>query len=342
MKFTGILLLLSASCFAQIGGNGVYSFLSLPNSARALALGGEAIAFRDDDVNLAYQNPASINTNMHNRLSSSFVDYFAGINYGLVSYARNYKKGTWSTQLHYVDYGTFDRADEFGNLNGTFTASDACFSVGYAQPIDSLFSVGVNFKNIFSSLENYSSYGMAFDLGGFYTSKDKLFQATFLVRNVGFQLKTYNPANQEPIQWQAMAGIVRGFEHIPLKFSVVLHNLQQWDLLYNDPAKPLPTRDALTGDTITYGKRIPEKLMSHIIFGAEVEVTKGLFIRAGYNYWRRQQLKVDNKPGTVGFSWGVGLKISKFVISYARSAYHLAGSPNYFTLSANLNEFYKK
>lgn len=341
MKFLPLFVFLSVSLSAQIGGNGTYSFLSLPNSARALSMGGEAIGFKDDDVNVGFQNPAAINPLMHNRLSTSFVDYFAGINYGLVAYARNWKKGTWSTQLHYVNYGNFIGADEFGNKTGNFTANEGCFSVGYAQPLDSLFSIGFNVKNIFSSLEQYSSYGIAVDIGAHYTSKDKLLQATLVLRNAGRQITGYQPNSTEPIQWQLMGGIVRGFEHIPLKFTTVFHNLQTWDLLYNDPNNPRPTRDALTGDTIIYGKQIAEKLMSHVIFGAELEVTKGLFIRAGYNYWRRQQLKVDNKPGTIGLSWGVGLKIKKYLISYARSAYHLAGSPNYFTLHINLNEFYK-
>jgi hypothetical protein len=51
-------------------------------------------------------------------------------------------------------------------------------------------------------------------------------------------------------------------------------------------------------------------------------------------------MKVDTRLGTVGISWGVGVKIYKFSIAYSRSAYHLAGSPNQFTLTARLSEFY--
>ena len=43
-----------------------------------------------------------------------------------------------------------------------------------------------------------------------------------------------------------------------------------------------------------------------------------------------------------GFSWGIGIRISKFHFSYARSAYHLAGSPNYITLTTNLSDFFVK
>ena len=51
---------------------------------------------------------------------------------------------------------------------------------------------------------------------------------------------------------------------------------------------------------------------------------------------------VDSRLSTVGISWGFGLKISKFGFSYARSAYHLAGSPNVITLTTNLTDFFPK
>jgi hypothetical protein len=82
--------------------------------------------------------------------------------------------------------------------------------------------------------------------------------------------------------------------------------------------------------------------MRHAIIGAEFNITKGLSFRVGYNYQRRQEMKVASKIGTVGISWGLGIKIYKFNLAYARSAYHLAGSPNQVTVSAKLSEFYRK
>jgi hypothetical protein len=41
----------------------------------------------------------------------------------------------------------------------------------------------------------------------------------------------------------------------------------------------------------------------------------------------------------VGFSWGVGLRIYKFKINYARSTYHQVGSPNYLSLTFDINSF---
>jgi hypothetical protein len=44
----------------------------------------------------------------------------------------------------------------------------------------------------------------------------------------------------------------------------------------------------------------------------------------------------------VGFSWGIGIKINKYEISFARSTYSLAGTPNYFTFTFNPSSSLKK
>ena len=80
--------------------------------------------------------------------------------------------------------------------------------------------------------------------------------------------------------------------------------------------------------------------MRHIVIGGELILTKNFNIRLGYNYQRRQEMKVDTKLSTIGFSWGFGFKISKFRFNYSRSAYHLVGSPNYITMTTNLSDFF--
>ena len=85
-----------------------------------------------------------------------------------------------------------------------------------------------------------------------------------------------------------------------------------------------------------------DKMMRHVILGEEIIPTQNFFVNIGYNYRRRMELKIDSRSYTVGFSWGFGLKISKFRFSYGRATYHLAGASNHFSLSTNLNEFYRK
>jgi hypothetical protein len=69
---------------------------------------------------------------------------------------------------------------------------------------------------------------------------------------------------------------------------------------------------------------------------------ENFYVNVGYNYQRRQELKVLVRVGMVGFSWGFGMKINKYRFSYGRATYHLAGASNHFSLSVNLSEFYKQ
>lgn len=347
MKRFGLIILQAilfvANTNAQIGGQNIYRFINLPNSSRILSIGGDNVSFRDDDPAMAYLNPALLNPSMNKSLLMSYSDYFAGINYGYASYAMN--AGSFATLhagVHYVNYGTFDQADNTGEITGEFTAGEYCFTAGAGKSIDSLFSIGVNLKAISSRLEQYSSFGMAMDAGFSYLSKSKLFEAGLVLRNLGYQFSTYTTGNREKLPLELTAGISGKLKHVPLRLSLTAHNLQQPDLSFRDPSIPEETIDPLSGDTIVDKISIPNKIMRHAIVAAELSIVKGFTVRIGYNYQRRQEMKVASRIGTVGISWGVSAKIYKFSLSYGRSAYHLAGSPNQITVSARLSEFYTR
>jgi hypothetical protein len=82
--------------------------------------------------------------------------------------------------------------------------------------------------------------------------------------------------------------------------------------------------------------------MKHINFGLEFTPGKVFYLNMGYNYKRREELKLADKPGMVGFSWGCGLKIHMVHVSFGRARYHLAGVTNHLTININLNEFKQK
>ena len=82
--------------------------------------------------------------------------------------------------------------------------------------------------------------------------------------------------------------------------------------------------------------------MRHVIFGVEFIPVKNLYVRVGYNYRRRKEMLIESKTSTVGISWGFGIKISKFYLSYGRATYHLAGASDHFSISTDLDSFKKK
>ncbi len=329
-------------CFSQTGGNNTYEFLNLATPARIVALGGSLISVKDNDLNLSFQNPSLLDSTMHNNLSLSYIDYFSDIQYGYAAYSRTYKKlGSFSAGMQFLDYGTFTSADVTGQINGQFTAAEYALNLSYARPIDSIFAVGATLKTIYSVLGEYSSMGNAIDLGGIYTHKNKLTSAGLVIKNVGMQWKSYY-ADREPIPFEIQLGFSQKISHAPFRVNFTFTHLEKWDLTYTDPS--ISTADPITGETVEKSRvsRFSDKLSRHIVFGGEILLSKNFHLRVGYNFQRRQELKLDTRYGITGFSFGFGLKINRFHLSYGYAKYHLAGGPNHFTISTNLSEFSKK
>ena len=340
-----VFLLITPVIQAQIGGESTYEFLNLPNSARIAAMGGDYLAIYDDDITLSLANPSLINENMHNNLGFSYVDYYVDINYGFAQYGRHFEKvGTFVASMQFINYGTFDRADETGQRNSTFTAGEYALNIGWGRRLHPHWSIGANFKGIYSSFESYNSFGLAVDVSGSYVHEERDFTASLIARNIGIMLKGYYSGQSHPLPFELQLGMAKGLAHIPLRFSFLYHSMQKWDLTYDDPLVVAENTDPITGEVNDPSgiADFADKFMMHIVLGAELNITDFLSLRGGYNYGRRQDLGVRTKMSTVGFSWGLGVRISKFHFSYARSKYHLAGSPNYITLTLNLEEFTKK
>ena len=83
-------------------------------------------------------------------------------------------------------------------------------------------------------------------------------------------------------------------------------------------------------------------MFDHLIIAAEFLPSEHFFAIVAYNAQRRNEMTISTKSGTVGFSWGVGMRYDKFSFSYGRARYHLAGGSNHFTLTTNLSSFYRK
>jgi hypothetical protein len=340
LPYCFIILFPFLPCFSQIGGNNTYNFLNLTNPARVSALGGTAISIKDNDLNLSFQNPALLDSTMHNFLSFNYADYFTDIQYGYAAYSRTYKKiGNFSAGMQFIDYGKFIRADIYGTISGQFTAAEYALNLAYSRPLDSVFSVGGALKTIYSKFGEYTSYGNTLDLGAVYNNQTYLFSAALVVKNIGRQWKSYNEI-REPLPFEIQLGISKKLAHAPFRLNFTATHLEKWDLTYVDPATIIV--DPLTGTTKSKSKIsvFGDKLARHIVFGGEILLTKNFHLRVGYNYQRRQELKLESRPGIAGFSFGFGFKVLKFNFSYAYSKYHAAGGPNNFTISTNLSEFY--
>lgn len=343
MRHQFLLLLLCFSYFskAQIGGLGTYKFLDSPVSARETALGGLGIAVSDNDANLSLNNPAILKKEMNRHLNLSYINYFSDINYGYASFIKHIDSvGTFSGGLKFASYGEFTHTDASGYELGTFSAGDYILVLGYGRQIDSNFSVGLNFKPVFSSLYTYWSVGAAIDLSAMYYNKSREFVATFALKNIGHQIKPYTKNNTEPLPFQIVAGISKIPAHIPVRLSAVFHHLQRPELRYTDSTLIEDNAFKSAFEEVKDPKgTFMNNVFRHIILSSEFLVTDNIHLRLGYNFQRRNEMAIANTSGFTGFSWGFGFKIKKFQISYGSATYHVAGATNNFTISTNLSEF---
>lgn len=326
-----------SSCFSQTGGDNVYEFLDLTHSGFVAALGGTNVSLVTGDLNMAYQNPALLRDDMNKSLAINYVDYFAGINYGMAMYSQTFRNtGNFAAGITYLNYGTFTEADISGTITGTFKASEYAFSIIYSREIDSTFSIGINLKPVLSYLERYTSAGFAIDAGASWHSSNNLLSVGVVIKNAGYQITTYAGEPHEKLPFEIQAGLSRRLAYAPLRFSLTIRHLEKFDLThqylpYGTPATGTPDKSEFL-----------ENMMRHIILGAELIPHKNFYFCGGYNYQRRQELKLDSKVSTIGFSWGFGINTTLLDIGFGRATYHLAGSSTHLSVILKTGNIYKK
>lgn len=331
------LLFISTLGYSQLGGRATYQFLNLVNNPRQAALGGKIVTNYDYDPTQALFNPASINPEMDNQLSLNYTNYIGDVNYGTATYAYLWDRRTQvlHTGITYVNYGKFDGYDENGEPTASFSGSDVAISFGHARNIAFTdFHVGVNAKLISSTLEQYSSFGVALDIGIMYYYPEWDLHITGVARNVGTQLTPYD--NQyERLPLDVIFGISQTLENIPIRWHFTMDNLQQWQLAFNNP-----NRDQTDLEGATTGERINfiDHAFRHMILGIELFPESGFNLRLGYNLRRGEELRILEQRSFAGLSAGFSIKLNKLRFSYSYAQFNGAASSGYLGLNIDLND----
>lgn len=325
------------SSSAQTGGDNVYEFLNLTHSGLVTSLGGSNVSITGDNLNLSYHNPALLDSSMDRALALNYVNYFAGINYGLAMYSRSFDRtGNFSAGITYLNYGSFTEASPTGEITGSFAASEYAISFIYSRNIDSLLSIGIDFKPVLSHLEKYTSLGFAFDLGMAWHNRTNRFSAGFVIRNAGLQLTTYAGEQQEKLPFEIMAGASYRLEYAPLRFSLTLRHLEKYDLT-NQSTEP----GTLLNESSSKNN-FADNALRHIIPGIELIPHKNFYLSAGYNIQRRKEMQVLSKGSAAGFTWGFGINTTILDIEFGRAVYHLAGATTNISIILRTDRIYRK
>ena len=341
---SGLLLLagMSARPLAaqQLGGRTVFPFLDLPTGAQQAALGGMNVSARNDDPTMLFASPALLNPEMDGRLALSYVAYVADIKQSTAAYVFNTEKyGRFGVGVTYLSYGNFESYDAAGNSLGTFGVNE--YTVGVSDSYTKgKFTFGATTKLAVSSIAGNRSLAGVGDAGVVYKHPTADFTAGLAVKNAGYQFLPYPGTGRGPLPLDVQLGATIKPEHMPVRFSLTAHHLQQWDIQYLDP-NARGQLDA-SGNEKKATRSFGDNLARHFTASAALVLGKGLNIRVGYNHLMRRELRLDNTSGSAGLSFGVMLKISTFQIDYTHATLQAAGSSEYFTIARNLDSLFKK
>lgn len=328
----------------QVDSQTSFNFINIPSSSRVSALGGVVNHIKDNDLSLAYGNPALLNPEMDNQAVFSYTSYLSTSGYGFFSYGRDFKDiGTFALNILYLDYGSFNETDVSGQVIGQFKAKETALNVAYSRMIADRLSIGGQIKFLFSNLEQYSAFGMGLDLGLTYHIEEEYLTTSLVFKNMGAQMSAYHSGDEKAdLPFNIQLGVTKRMKHAPFRLGLILDNLQKWDLTYTDP-NLIGKRDPLTGEPIVIEESsFGDKFMRHVIVSAEILIGDAIRIQMAYNYRRRKELKVNNSPGMAGLSFGVGAKIKAFDISYSLSSYTRAANTHQFTLAMRFSDMKKE
>jgi len=291
-------------------GQNTYDFLKVDMSARAASLGGSFVT-NNDDVDVLFYNPAGMSFLEKDPVSFSFVKHLMDINLFSLAYSTEFENiGRFGSAIKYINYGSFDEADEFGNRTGEFSAGELAFILGYTNEFTENFYYGANAKVIYSSIADKSSSAVGLDLGINYEIPKQQLNLAAAILNLGTQLSSYIDT-KEDLPLDITIGISKRLENLPVRLSLDFHQLnKERDELYQH----------LKGFTI----------------GAEFYLSEVFTLRFGYDNEARSDLKVGSSSGIAGFNGGLGVKISEYVFNYGYSSLGTIGAMHRIGLSTSI------
>lgn len=300
----------------------VFNFLRLPLSAHAAALGGNNISLIEDDITLAYHNPALLINVSDKTLNLNYMTYIADSKVAGAMFNKVFgERSVGAVAARYVDYGSFDGYDENNGATGSFNAKDIEVEIMYSYLLTDMLSGGVAGKFITSKYESYSSIALGIDLGLNYYNEDKDFSASLTMKNLGGQVKAFDDKT-EKLPFDIQFGFTKRFAHAPLRLSVTLNNLNHWSKKYFYNAD---------GSEDNFS----EMLFKHLILGADLLLGENFQVSLGYNYRISQELSVAGSKWD-GITAGANLAIKRVKLGASYSKLHVSSSSLLFNISYTL------
>ena len=278
----------------------VYSFLRLPVSAHAAALGGDNITLTEDDATLIFHNPSLISGVTDKTLNLNFMTYMEGAKTASASFVKTYKeRATWGVSAQYMDYGSMKETTVDNVEQGTFSARDIALAGTLAYMLSNRISGGITARFVTSHLASYNSAAVAVDLGVNYLDEERGWSLSAVAKNLGGQIKAYDD-DFERIPFDLQWGVSKRLKGSPLRLTATLSRLTNWD----------------------------QGLVKHLAVGADLLLGENIYVAAGYNFRRSSEMKISDDDGEsnhgAGISFGAGLQLQRFKLHAAYAKYHVS------------------
>ena len=327
----GVVILLVLVAWQPVQGQATNSFTSLqqPSFAKIAALGGVNASLYQGLNSFYLYNPALLSATARNYLSLSYalLPGGAGLSNANYSFAVG-NVGTFGAALQYLSYGPIQGYDNTGSPTQVFTPNDFTVSVSHSRQANN-FRLGATLKFANTGINGYTGNAILFDLGGVFIHPQKDFTVGMVIKNMGFVTREFATAGTTSLPFEVQVGTSFKPLHMPIRFSITLQQLNQWNLMHDD-------------EEINSLNTGLDNFFRHVVLGAEVILSEHVSIYTGYNHLRRKDLRLDSIGGFSGFSIGTGISVKAFELVYALGGYHVAGNTNTFTLAADLSQIITK
>ena len=152
---------------------------------------------------------------------------------------------------------------------------------------------------------------MCVDLGLNYYDSSHDLSASLVAKSLGGQLKAFDD-EYERLPFELQAGVTKKLSSAPLRFSATLLDLTHWDY----------------------------KFVNHLALGLDVLLSDQVWVGAGMNFRRANEMKVSNGDSAsshgAGLSFGGGIQLERFKLGVSYGKYHVSSSSIIANISFNL------
>jgi hypothetical protein len=322
--FTLYLLVISHFLTSAQDGNSAFTYLLLPGSARAAALGGTNISIIESDLPLIYQNPGFLGPEMDKTLNINYLSYIGDVKLGSATFAKALgDRSAWGVGVNFSNYGKMLQTTKDNEILGDLNASDICGNIFFSHDLSETLRGGITAKFVYSDYLNNTAIGLGVDLGISYYNQEKDLSIGLAGKNLGRQIKAYEEELLN-LPWDIQLGYSQKLGHAPIRYSITAVHLNQWKFYDLQQEK----RDSFV-----------KTLFKHLIFGVEFLPTENFWIAVGYNVKRGADMGL-NEGGNkwAAFSVGAGLKVNAFNVGCSVAKYHPAATSFMLSISTSLAE----